>query len=184
MKRKIITTKDGSKTIQIEEWNEQYHSVHGAIQEARHVFIKHGLLFYSNSLSQRSKDTTISILEIGFGTGLNAFLSLVEGQKEDLNINYVGVEGYPVSTEEIEQLNYIELISETHSNEFKLMHESSWEAESSEFRLISEGPLRVTSGHSGSNIRMSAFGWIPAARNRIKPGQIRGRGYKYAIQAY
>ena len=49
MKRKIITTSDGSKTIQIEDWNEQYHSIHGAIQEANHVFIKHGLLFYYQS---------------------------------------------------------------------------------------------------------------------------------------
>ena len=72
MKRKIITTADGSKTIQIEEWNEQYHSVHGAINEANHVYIKHGLLF----CFEESDDNNISILEMGFGTGLNTFLTL------------------------------------------------------------------------------------------------------------
>ena len=75
MKRKIITTADGSKTIQIEDWNEQYHSVHGAIQEAMHVFILHGLFCFLDS------HKPISILEIGFGTGLNAFITLLESEK-------------------------------------------------------------------------------------------------------
>ncbi|NNK82492.1 MAG: SAM-dependent methyltransferase, partial [Flavobacteriaceae bacterium] len=66
MKRKIITTGDGSKTIQIEEWNEQYHSKHGALQEALYVFIKSGLLHFLTT-----NKTKLSILEIGFGTGLN-----------------------------------------------------------------------------------------------------------------
>ncbi len=72
MKRKIITTSDGSKTIQIEDWNEQYHSIHGAINEADHVFIKHGLQYY---VETTNTDSSISIMEIGFGTGLNAFLT-------------------------------------------------------------------------------------------------------------
>lgn len=124
MKRKIITTSDGSKTIQIEDWNEQYHSIHGAIQEANHVFLKHGLLFYSQIVSEPNP---ISILEIGFGTGLNAFLTLIEAEKLKLNINYVGVEAYPVVLDEINQLNYIELISTNHKDEFDKMHKTSWE---------------------------------------------------------
>mgnify|MGYP000707306532 FL=1 len=99
MKREIIITSDGSTTIQIPEWNEQYHSIHGAIQEAYHVFIKQGL----ESISKKK----ISILEIGFGTGLNAFITFLEAQKNKLEIDYVGVEAYPVSLEEIEQLNYV-----------------------------------------------------------------------------
>lgn len=124
MIRKIITTSDGSKTIQIEDWNEQYHSIHGAIQEANHVFLKHGLFFYSE---QVSKAMPLSILEIGFGTGLNAFLTLIEAGKLNLNINYVGVEAYPVEADEIKQLNYVELISETHKSVFEKMHDVSWE---------------------------------------------------------
>lgn len=136
MKRKIITTSDGSKTIQIEDWNEQYHSIHGAIQEAKHVFIKHGLLFCcnTNSHTERSHSASkasypINILEIGFGTGLNAFLSLLEAEKLKQKINYVGVEAYPVKPEEIKQLNYVELISENHKSYFEKMHEVSWETQ-------------------------------------------------------
>ncbi|MFP4846592.1 tRNA (5-methylaminomethyl-2-thiouridine)(34)-methyltransferase MnmD [Winogradskyella sp. PE311] len=126
MQRKIITTADGSKTIQIEDWDEQYHSIHGAIQEANHVYLKHGLLFFVESVNT-VKHEAISILEIGFGTGLNAFLTLING--EDLNqpINYVGVEAYPVSKEEIQELNYVEQISEKHRTEFNKLHHCSWE---------------------------------------------------------
>ncbi|QNK78937.1 tRNA (5-methylaminomethyl-2-thiouridine)(34)-methyltransferase MnmD [Winogradskyella undariae] len=130
MKRNIITTSDGSKTIQIEEWNEQYHSIHGAIQEANHVFMKHGLLYYYEKLDNKLTEIDteeISILEIGFGTGLNTFLTLIEAEKLKLNINYVGVEAYPVQLEEIQQLNYIELISETHKAVFEKLHETPWE---------------------------------------------------------
>jgi tRNA U34 5-methylaminomethyl-2-thiouridine-forming methyltransferase MnmC len=138
--RKIITTSDGSKTIQIEDWNEQYHSIHGAIQEANHVFLKHGLLFYSEGVTEskneaicrteRSRiatDHDLSILEIGFGTGLNAFLTLIKAEQLKLDINYVGVEAYPVEFKEIEQLNYVELISKAHASIFETMHKTSWD---------------------------------------------------------
>ena len=72
MERKIVDTGDGSKTIHLPEWNESYHSSHGAFQEARHVFIKHGLDFLA------SKGTkSLDVLEMGFGTGLNAWLTLM-----------------------------------------------------------------------------------------------------------
>lgn len=127
MKRKIITTSDGSKTIQIEEWNEQYHSVHGAINEANHVFIKHGLLFFNSQLAFRHRDEDLKILEIGFGTGLNAFLTLIEANELSISIDYTGIEAYPVSLEEIEQLNYPELISKHYTSEFNQLHIIPWE---------------------------------------------------------
>ncbi|MEP3211344.1 MAG: tRNA (5-methylaminomethyl-2-thiouridine)(34)-methyltransferase MnmD [Maribacter sp.] len=131
MERKIITTLDGSKTIHIADWDEQYHSKHGAIQEAYHVFIKSGLSLFSNS--------SLSILEIGFGTGLNCLITLLEAQKLNLNIRYTGVEAYPVTSEELEQLDYIsELKAEKLVKEFQQMHQSSWEKEvviSDSFRL-------------------------------------------------
>lgn len=129
MKRKIIITSDGSKTIQIEDWNEQYHSIHGAIQEANHVFIKHGLLFFCAELVSASYKGShpTNILEIGFGTGLNAFLTLLKAEELQQSINYVGVEAYPVKTEEIQQLNYVELISKQHKVEFDKMHTVPWE---------------------------------------------------------
>lgn len=120
MKRKIITTADGSKTIQIEDWNEQYHSVHGAVQEAMHVFIKNGL--------QALNLDAINLLEIGFGTGLNAFITLIESEKQQMRINYTGVEAYPVLEEELEQLNYLSILNvESKIEVFRNMHRSQWE---------------------------------------------------------
>lgn len=122
MKREIITTGDGSKTIQLTDWEEQYHSVHGAIQEAYHVFIKHGLDLFQNS--------PIHILEVGFGTGLNAFITLLEAQKRKLHINYCGVEGFPVLWEEAKQLDYpLKLEVLDYKPIFELMHTSGWEKE-------------------------------------------------------
>jgi tRNA U34 5-methylaminomethyl-2-thiouridine-forming methyltransferase MnmC len=120
LERKIITTSDGSTTIQIVEWNEQYHSIHGAIQEAYHVFIKNGLSLY--------KDRDLSILEIGFGTGLNALITFIEAQKINLKIQYTGVEAYPVNLSEIKQLNYVEqLHASNYEDIFLKMHASNWE---------------------------------------------------------
>ncbi len=120
MKRKIITTSDGSKTIQLEDWEEQYHSKHGAIQEAYHVFIKHGLSLFKNR--------SISILEIGFGTGLNALITWKEAAHLKIGIDYTGVEAYPVTAEEVEQLNYIaQLNAAAYDTGFQLMHSSPWE---------------------------------------------------------
>ncbi|WP_437370776.1 tRNA (5-methylaminomethyl-2-thiouridine)(34)-methyltransferase MnmD [Maribacter litoralis] len=120
MEREIITTADGSTTIQIKDWQEQYHSKHGAIQEAYHVFIHSGLDLYKNQ--------TIDILEIGFGTGLNALITLIEFQKRSLKVNYTGVEAYPVSNEELAQLNYLEqLNAQALENNFRVMHASPWE---------------------------------------------------------
>lgn len=124
MQRKIITTADGSKTIQIEEWNEQYHSVHGAIQEANYVYLTQGLLFFYNTLYAKSKPT--SLLEIGFGTGLNAILTAMMASELQLSIDYTGIEAYPVSTEELECLDYPKAL-QIESDIFNKIHECSWE---------------------------------------------------------
>ena len=120
MKREIIQTNDGSTTIHIEEWDECYHSKFGAIQEAQHVFIKNGLSLFENK--------TISILEIGFGTGLNAFITFLESQKLNQSIDYVGVEAYPVSPEEVLLMNYVPALrAENERGVFDKMHECNWE---------------------------------------------------------
>ncbi len=103
MRREIITTSDGSKTIHLPDWDESYHSKHGAVQEAYHVFIKNGLQLFENR--------TVNILEIGFGTGLNAIITLIEGEKQNLKINYTGIEAYPVSVEEALEMNYLESLN-------------------------------------------------------------------------
>ncbi len=122
MKREIIITDDGSTTIRIPDWDENYHSTHGAIQEAKHVFIKNGLDIFKNQDS-------ISILEIGFGTGLNAFITFLETLNKE-KVNYVGVEAYPISTEEIAQMNYVtELQATQYQAVFDKMHSCDWESQ-------------------------------------------------------
>lgn len=120
MKREIIQTLDGSTTIHLEEWGECYHSKHGAIQEAKHVFIKNGFSLFD--------EKPISILEIGFGTGLNAFITFLEANKKKQPINYVGVEAYPVAADEVLMMNYVtELSANEQDDVFKRMHESNWD---------------------------------------------------------
>lgn len=120
MKREILQTLDGSTTIHLTDWNESYHSKHGAIQEAHHVFIKNGLSLFQGK--------SISILEIGFGTALNTFITFLESQNASQTIDYVGVEAYPISAEEVLQMNYIsELDAEKQRIIFEIMHESNWE---------------------------------------------------------
>jgi tRNA U34 5-methylaminomethyl-2-thiouridine-forming methyltransferase MnmC len=122
LKREIIKTLDGSTTIHLPDWDECYHSKHGAIQEAYHVFIKNGL----ELIPQR----TINILEIGFGTGLNAFITFLEAKKNNLNINYDGIEAYPVEVAEALDMNYVQELGATEfAADFVKMHETSWDVQ-------------------------------------------------------
>ncbi|HEA30793.1 MAG TPA: SAM-dependent methyltransferase, partial [Leeuwenhoekiella sp.] len=106
------------------EWEEQYHSMHGAIQEGRHVFLKTGLDYW---LSINSKKKEIHILEIGFGTGLNALLTAVHVAPTKITTYYEGVEAYPVQPEEIAQLNYVTQLKRPEYNFFfQEMHDASW----------------------------------------------------------
>lgn len=115
MKREIITTDDGSVTIYLPEMNENYHSRFGAIQEAYHVFIQNGLAL--------TQGRPIAVLEIGFGTGLNCFITYVEALKTGQEINYIGVEAYPIIAEEAAQLNYVsQLKADDQQEVFNLMH--------------------------------------------------------------
>lgn len=121
MKRRIITTGDGTHTVFLEDWNEYYHSKHGAIQESEHVFLQNGLYLFSNQ--------SISVLEIGFGTGLNAFLTLLHAPGKSLQIKYTGIEAYPVQNQELAALNYARHVSaENASQLFKKIHEAPWES--------------------------------------------------------
>ena len=122
MKREIITTDDGSKTIHLPDWNEQYHSKYGAIQEAKHVFIEKGLLHYIKN----QETEPIKILEIGFGTGLNALITLLNAEKLNKTINYVGIEAYPILPTEIENLNYSSQLKCTNEY-FEKIHLCKWE---------------------------------------------------------
>ena len=155
MKREIKITADGSSTIYLPDWNEQYHSKHGAIQEAYHVFIKNGLVNF---------EAEISILEIGFGTGLNAFITFLEAQKRKLTINYVGVEAYPVTLLEVSSLNYVEqLQAAQYKSIFNELHEIEWEQKkeiSSTFSITKRKQLfkNITDENCFNLIYFDAFG--------------------------
>lgn len=110
MNRELITTADGSHSLYVKELDEHYHSIHGAIQEAQHVFIKTGI---QHLVSQNY--STISILEIGFGTGLNTLLSFLEAEKLNVKLDYTSLEAFPLDTEIVSRLNYVELISKIDS---------------------------------------------------------------------
>jgi len=119
MDRKIIQTEDGSNSIYVKSIDENYHSTYGAISESSHVFIKNGFDF--------PEQDKISILEIGFGTGLNAFLSLQRAILTSKKVQYLAVEKYPLSRVEWNSLNYSQINKEIHPGEFEILHTSAWE---------------------------------------------------------
>jgi tRNA U34 5-methylaminomethyl-2-thiouridine-forming methyltransferase MnmC len=120
VKKEKFVTADGSHTFYMPQINEYYHSHHGAIQEAKHVFIKNGLFQFKDFKE-------ITILEIGFGTGLNALLNCIEAEKMNLKLSYIGLEAYPLSEEEYQDLNFCKHIQDENSTHFfNEIHTSNW----------------------------------------------------------
>ncbi len=121
MEREIRTTSDGSKTLYINDLNENYHSHHGALQEAQHVFIDNGFnLVY---------DYEINILELGLGTGLNVLVTIDEFMKTDKNhiIHYFTIEKYPVNEEEVRELDYASIFQKPEMAEInQRIHICNW----------------------------------------------------------
>lgn len=120
---KIITTNDGSHSLLNEQLNETYHSMHGAVQESKHVFIQRGLDFISKNKSP------IHILEVGFGTGLNALLTLQRSMTESLSIYYTALEAFPLEEKIWFKLNYAEPAEI--KEQFEKLHHASWNEASS-----------------------------------------------------
>lgn len=158
MKRTLFKTGDGSYTLHIPEWDEQYHSKHGAIAEALHVFIKEGLHHWF----AQNKSSAVSILEIGFGTGLNAFLTFLEAETNSFKVDYTGVEAYPLTIDEITKLNYTSLLNASEEI-FMQMHHSPWEEKnliSENFKLTKQQKFfsEITSENCFNLIYFDAFG--------------------------
>lgn len=115
----IILTKDGSHTLFVPELNEHYHSVHGAIQESEYIFIKCGLNF--------SNADPVRIFEVGFGTGLNAFLTAVNSVSKNRKIFYTAIEKYPLQDSLINGLNYKSFSPPESAYLFERIHNSKWD---------------------------------------------------------
>jgi len=116
---KIISTSDGSSTIYVPELDEHYHSTFGAISESMHVFIGAG--YRSSTLNP------VSVFEMGFGTGLNALLTLYESMKDRRKVDYVSVEKYPLTENVYSKLNYQAFFPDKGQDYFSLLHECRWE---------------------------------------------------------
>ncbi|GAA3967868.1 tRNA (5-methylaminomethyl-2-thiouridine)(34)-methyltransferase MnmD [Mucilaginibacter dorajii] len=98
----IVTTADGSKTIYNAQVGELYHSRNGALQESQHVFVNSGLEYFLNQTNAGE----VSILEIGFGTGLNFLLSADVCSSKNINLNYTGIEAYPLTSQMMSETGY------------------------------------------------------------------------------
>ncbi len=120
MKRHLQFTADGSHTIQIDELNVTYHSKHGAIQESQHVFIDAGISY----LHQMKQLNEYQILEMGFGTGLNALLSIIFAEEMRVSVKYHSVEAFPLTDEEVSMLNYGTLLEQL--SMFSEIHAVPW----------------------------------------------------------
>ena len=118
MQRYIQLSNDGSSTVFNEMVNEAYHSKHGALTESKHVFIEKGLMKVLKS--------HVRILEIGFGTGLNAILAFESAEKQNIQIEYCTIELYPLENQLVEQLNYNQYFEPSIQKVFMELHTCKW----------------------------------------------------------
>jgi tRNA U34 5-methylaminomethyl-2-thiouridine-forming methyltransferase MnmC len=123
MKTELITTADGSHTLYLPEIDEHYHSTFGAIQESQHIFIDAGL--------KNCKNKTLTIFEVGFGTGLNALLTQIESERDNLQIHYITIEKYPLNKTIWQSLNYPLLQYQECASVFSKIHEAQFNATTS-----------------------------------------------------
>lgn len=114
----LETTADGSNTLFVQELNEHYHSVKGALTESQHIFIQMGL--------NHSQAESPRVLEIGFGTGLNAFLTLLEAEKQQREVRFTSIERYPLAEDIVRKLGYPEIIAPEASEKFYALHAAPW----------------------------------------------------------
>lgn len=116
MQRKLILTNDGSHSLFVEQMGETFHSRHGALQEAVHVYIENGL--------KRIQKEELRVLEFGFGTGLNALLTAKYAFENHIKIHYESIEAYPLTSEAYSCLNYADKVAS--SDSFLKLHELPW----------------------------------------------------------
>lgn len=118
----FLVTDDNSHTLFSERFKATYHSTRGAISESKYVFIQNGLQYVHEQFQSKE----ISILEVGFGTGLNAFMTYLYAEEHALKINYQSIEAYPVPIIESVKLNYTNQFSEEEKVVFNQLHQQEW----------------------------------------------------------
>jgi len=110
----FVTTGDGSRTLFNEQIGECYHSKHGAVQESNHVFIQAGLDYYM----QKHTVNNLAILEVGFGTGLNFTQTLSYLDNKEVDMDYVGIEGYPLPLAVVQEIGYEDFVSKANWDDY------------------------------------------------------------------
>jgi tRNA U34 5-methylaminomethyl-2-thiouridine-forming methyltransferase MnmC len=157
---KIYTSQDGSDTLISDRFNVFYHSKYGAINESMTVFINAGF-----KAALQNEKTSLNIFEMGFGTGLNPLLTLIEATKTKKKTNYTGIEAYPISKETVFKLNYTDLLDPSLQSPFIMMHGSQVEENIYNLKLSPEftfskiiGDIEITDiGHGYDVIYFDAF---------------------------
>ncbi|HFC00915.1 MAG TPA: SAM-dependent methyltransferase [Phaeodactylibacter sp.] len=136
----IFITEDGSHSMLSKEHGVSYHSKHGAIQETQHVFI-------NAAFHHKLPATSLSILDIGFGTGLNAYMTFLETKKMQIVVNYTAIEAYPISLDAARALNYSTLLKQNSPDDFLKLHELDWEKKHpiSDFFIFTKNKKRLES---------------------------------------
>lgn len=149
--RKIVATSDGSRTLYLPDWDESYHSRHGAVQEALHVFIETGL--------RHSELDPVRVFELGFGTGLNALLTAWEARAAGRGISYCTIEAFPCTWEEASAMEYPSHLAvkdmppELLEDWMKTMHEAPWGE-----------PVPIHKGFELEKVRASIADWAPGSQ--------------------
>lgn len=119
MNPELKITQDGSHTLYVPSLDEHYHSHFGAITESKHIFINAGLASLEAS--------AVSVLEVGFGTGLNALLTAIHADEHKVRVSYTSLEKYPLEPSLIRQLNYGSLAGSSGPQLFEAIHEAPWD---------------------------------------------------------
>lgn len=134
----IKKSNDGSHTLFSEKFQVTYHSLHGATTESQVVFIDAGLNYFQN----RENKTEISVFEMGFGTGLNAFMTALWAEKNKVSIQYTGIEAYPIANQHLQELNYPAMLGRT--DIFESIHNAAWGSMQSVTTLFKLHKIKTT----------------------------------------
>ncbi|MFY0627736.1 MAG: tRNA (5-methylaminomethyl-2-thiouridine)(34)-methyltransferase MnmD [Reichenbachiella sp.] len=144
----LIETRDGSSSLYLPEMDETYHSTHGALTESQYVFVEKGLEHFVELYPEKSK---IRILEIGFGTGLNPWLTAMKVGKSTFSMQYCSLEKYPLNPSVIEQLNYKNEYAQKDQELFEKIHDCPWEK-----------PAKLLDGFSLEKKEIDLFDYHPS----------------------
>ena len=161
---KVFDSQDGSSSVLSDRYGVSYHSKYGALQESRHVFIEAGL--YYKAIVKKE----LNVLEVGFGTGLNALLTCLEAEKHQLRIDYTAIELFPLPMQIISQLNFTEAL-QLHENDtcFEKIHTVPWEQRHEITSLFSLEKIEVSIESAGMDGGMYDLIYYDAFAPNVQP---------------